>query len=99
MSAGCLLLSGVSRPQCFTCLSRFQKENNMTYLYHYYTMITRLSKDNAPASKEHNKTHNECMLHFHKFHNVLLNKKSNQIRTREAAHKIRQLQINIRNLS
>ena len=60
---------------------------------------TRLSKDNGPASKEHNETHNECMLHFHKFHKVLYNKKSNQITTREAAHKIRQLQINIRNLS
>ena len=36
-----------------------------------YSIITRLSKDNGPASKEPNETHNECMLHFHKFHKVL----------------------------
>ena len=36
-----------------------------------YSNITRLSKDNGPASKEPNETHNECMLHFHKFHKVL----------------------------
>ena len=39
--------------------------------YSYDTRIafqTRLSKDNGPASKEPKETHNECKLHFHKFH-------------------------------
>ena len=31
----------------------------------------RLFKDNGPASKEPSETHNECMLHCHKFHKVL----------------------------
>ena len=32
---------------------------------------TRLPKDNGPASEEPNETHNEYILHFHKFHKVL----------------------------
>ena len=39
-------------------------------LWHRNT-LTRLSKDNGPASKEPKETHNECILHFHKFHKVL----------------------------
>ena len=36
--------------------------------YIAFGKTTRLSKGNGPASKEPNETHNECMLHFHKFH-------------------------------
>ena len=53
-------------------------------LYHYFKISkirqkfknspivkTRLSKDNGPASEKPNKTHNQCMWLFHKFHEVL----------------------------
>ena len=42
----------------------------LVVLWHRNT-LTRLSKDNGPASKEPKETHNECMLHSHKFHKVL----------------------------
>ena len=46
----------------------FSKRNHCPMTLHNYT-LTRLTKDNGPASKVP-RAHNECMLHFHKFHKV-----------------------------